>query len=126
MTEVVNGTLRMRGDRILLKPLEWEGREVHGEGTKIAVVRQGRPVRGVVVAIGPGIHPVSKRVKESATRQRIEFSKRFQPTEVKVGQKIELAGLNVFDGAGYQFPEVIVNGEMHLIITERDVAAVHD
>lgn len=125
MTDFLQGTLRMRGDRILLKPLEWEGSEVHGEGSQIAVVRRGRPLRGEVLAVGPGLHPVSKRIKESPTRQRIEFSKHFQRTEVKPGDVIELGGLNIFDGLGYQFPEVIVNGERCLIVTERDVAGVH-
>lgn len=114
----------MLGDRILLKPLAWDGAQVHGESSRIAVVRKGRPVRGEVVAVGPGIHPVSKRIKESATRQRIEFSKRFQRTEVKPGDVVEIGGLNIFDGQGYQFPEVLLNGETHLIVTERDVCGV--
>ena len=126
MTDIVQGTLRMRGDRILLKPLEWEGADVHGEGAQIAVVRRGNALRGEVLAVGPGIHPVSKRVKESTTRQRIEFSRHFRSTEVKVGDIVELGGLNVFDGKGYPFPQVMVNGENCLIVTERDVCGIRD
>lgn len=127
MTAIIFGALRMRGDRILLKPLDWNGAPVHGEGTRIHVVRSGRPVRGMVVAVGPGIHPVSKRIKSAdGKKQRIEFSKRFQPTEVRVGDVLELGGLNIFDGTGYQFPEVTVNGELHIIVTERDVAGVRE
>ncbi len=118
--EVITGPLRMLGDRILLKPLDWEASKV------ITAIRQGRPVRGEVVAVGPGIHPVSKRTKLNDGRQRIDFSKRFQRTEVKVGDVVELGGLNIFDGRGYDFPEVIVNGIKHLIITERDVAGVRE
>lgn len=125
--EVINGNLRMTGDRILLKPLAWEGESVHGQGSVIAVVRTGRPLRGEVLAVGPGIHPVSKRVAtDGGKRQRVEFSKRFRPTQVKVGEVVELGGLNIFDGQGYDFPEVIVNGEKCLIVTERDVAGVRE
>jgi len=118
MAEVINGTLRMLGDRILLKPLEWDASQV------IHAIRHGRPVRGEVIAIGPGIHPVSKRTKLADGRQRIDFAKRFQATEVKPGDVVELGGLNIFDGRGYDFPEVIVDGVKHLIVTERDVAGV--
>lgn len=125
--EVINGKLRMAGDRILLKPLEWEGEEVHGAGSRIAVVRSGRPLRGVVREVGPGIHPVSKRIKSAdGQKQRIEFSKRFRPTEVKPGDIVELGGLNIYDGKGYNFPEVIYNGERCLIVTERDVAILRE
>lgn len=121
MTEIVNGTLRMRGDRILLKPLDVDWRSA------LIVVRHGRPVRGEVLAIGPGIHPVSKRTKSAdGKRQRIDFSRHFRPTEVKVGDVVELGGLNIFDGKGYAFPEILVNGEACIIVTERDVALVRD
>lgn len=120
MAEVINGSLRMLGDRILLKPLDWEASQI------ITAIRQGRPVRGEVVAVGPGIHPVSKRTKLQDGRQRIDFSKRFQRTEVKPGDVIELGGLNIFDGKGYDFPEVIVDGIKHLIISERDVCGVRE
>lgn len=124
--EVISGNLRMTGDRILLKPLDWNGSGVHGAHAKIIAVRNGRTLRGTVLAVGPGIHPVSKRRNLGDGRQRIEFSKRFRPTEVKVGDTVELGGLNIFDGQGYDFPEVMVNGEKCLIVTERDVAGVRE
>lgn len=121
MTELVFGNLRMRGDRILLAPLDVEFSKI------IEVIRHGRPVRGRVLAIGPGIHPVSKRIDiEGGKRRRIEYSKHFRPTEVKVGDIVELGGLNIFDGKGYAFPEVAVNGQSCIICTERDVALVRE
>lgn len=123
--EVVTGNIRLLGDRILLKPLPWDGEDVHGAGTRIAVVRHGRPVRGEVVAVGPGRNPFVRKGKSADGRTvRVGYSKHFQPTEVKVGDIVELGGLNVFDGKGYQFPEIIYNGEKHIIATERDVAMV--
>lgn len=114
MANIVNGSLRMLGDRILLKPLEWKPSEL------IEVVRHGRPVRGKVVAIGPGCNP--KRY--AADRSSFKYMKRHQPTEVKVGDIVELGGLGTFDGAGYSFQEVTVGTELHLICTEKDVAGV--
>lgn len=123
--EVVTGRMKMTEDRILLKPLPWDGEDVHGSDTRIEVIRHGRPVRGVVVSIGPGHYPIIRRGKTSDGKQtKIERSKHFRPTEVKPGETVELGGLNVFDGKGYQFPEVLYNGEKHLICTERDVALV--
>lgn len=124
--EVINGTLRLLSDRILLKPLDWQGEEVHGEGARLHVVRSGRTLRGLVVAVGKGHHPTSKRTKLNDGRRRVEYSRHFRPTEVKPGDVVELGGLNVFDGNGYQFVEILYNGEKHLICQERDVAMVRD
>jgi co-chaperonin GroES (HSP10) len=123
--EVINGTMRMTGDRLLIKPLEWNE---HGDVSKIiAVERKGNPVRGRVVAAGPGIYPVSRRrLSSDGKHQRIDYSRRFRPVEIRVGDIVELCGLNQFHGDGYKFPAVIYNGEKHLIVTERDVAIVRD
>jgi co-chaperonin GroES (HSP10) len=119
--EVVNGSLRMRGDRILVRPMDWEPSRI------ICAIRRGDPVKGRIVAVGPGRHPVSKRVPSRDGKQvTIHFSKRFQPTEVKVGEVIHLGGLNIFDGEGYKFPKVVLNGEVLLICSERDVAGIEE
>lgn len=123
--EVINGRMRMTGDRLLIKPLEWNE---HGDVSRIvAVERTGNVLRGRVVEAGPGIHPVSKRTRiRDGQAIRIDYSKRFQPTVVQVGDIVELGGLNQFDGRGYSFPQVIYNGVLHIIATERDVAIVRD
>jgi len=123
--EVVNGRMRMTGDRLLIKPLEWNE---HGDVSRIiAVERRGNCVRGRVVEAGPGIHPISRRTPSADGKtQRIDYSKRFRSVQVRVGDIIELGGLNQFDGRGYSFPSVIYNGERHFIVTERDVALVRD
>lgn len=110
--------LRMLGDRILLRPLEVQWSD------HIIVARHGRPVRGEVIAIGPGRYPIKYKPSTKPGHKLAVLSRRFQRTEVKVGDVVELGGLNVFDGHGYEFPEVIVGGERMLIVTERDVAGV--
>jgi co-chaperonin GroES (HSP10) len=120
MVELINGQLRMLSDRILLKPLDWKPSEI------IDVVRHGRPLSGVVVAIGPGHHPIKRKNGPKGKNSLMDYSRHFRPTEVCVGDTVELGGLNVFDGKGYQFAEVMVNGELHIICQERDVAAVHE
>lgn len=120
MTEVVNGTLRMTSDRILLKPLDWDASKT------LIAIRHGRPVRGEVIAVGPGHHPLKYKANAKGRKGLMDYSKYFRPTEVKPGDIVELGGLNQYDGQGYQFTEVIYNGEPHLICQERDVCIVRD
>lgn len=112
--------VRLLSDRLLLRPLDWEPSKI------ISVVRKGRPLRGQVMAVGPGHNPIKYTPHPDGKRRIANYSKRFRPTEVKVGDIVELGGLNVFDGEGYMFPEVVVGNETMLIVTERDVAAVHE
>lgn len=113
--------LRMLRDRILLRPLEWVPSGV------IEVVRHGRPLRGVVEAVGPG--RLYRRYKPHATdtnkRQYVETG-HFIPTEVKPGDVVELGGLNAYDGLGYNFPRVMIGTETFLIVQEQDVCFVSE
>lgn len=120
MAEIINGTLRMLSDRLLLKPLDWDASKT------IIAIRYGRPVRGEVIAVGPGHHPIKYKPNAQGKRGLMDYSKRFQRTEVKPGDIVELGGLNQYDGKGYQFTEVIYNGVPHLICQERDVCIVRD
>lgn len=112
--------VRLLGDRILLRPLDWEPSRI------ISVVRKGRPLRGEVMAIGPGHHPIKYRPHPDGKHRIAEYRKHFRPTEVKVGDIVELGGLNVFDGLGYVFTEVVVGNETMMICTERDVALIDE
>jgi hypothetical protein len=109
--------VRMMGDRILLRPLPWKPSEV------IDVVRHGRALRGEVMAVGKGHNPLKYRTRGDKTKT-MDYSKHFRPVDVKVGDIVEVGGLNVFDGEGYQFPEVLVGTETMLVCSERDVAGV--
>jgi co-chaperonin GroES (HSP10) len=110
--------LRMLGDRVLVRPLDVQWSQ------HIIVARHGRPVRGEVIAIGRGHYPIKYKAGPKGPRSLMDYSKHFQPTEVKPGDIVELGGLNIFDGEGYSFPQVIIGTERYLIVTERDVAAV--
>jgi co-chaperonin GroES (HSP10) len=126
VTEIVNGTLRLLSDRILLKPLDWEGEAVHGNGARLHVVRSGRALRGVVVAVGRGHNPIKYKPNAMGKKAKMDYSRHFRPTEVKPGDVVELGGLNIFDGQGYSFVEILYNGEKHLICQERDVCVVRE
>lgn len=104
------------GDRMLIRPLKWEPSKV------LEVVRFGRPLRGEVMAIGPGLNPIKYRRGPKGPKQFMDYSRHFRPTEVKVGDIVELGGLNIFDGFGYKFTEVLIGTEVMVVATERDVA----
>lgn len=113
---------------MLVRPLEWVPSRI------IAAVRSGRPVRGIVEAVGPGRLYRKYRNKPAELRrhglvqEQREYVERgtYIPVQVKPGDVIELGGLNVFDGQGYNFPQVIIGTERFLICQEQDVAFVHE
>jgi len=107
-TDWVEGTLRMTGDRILVKPLDLKLSNV------IIANWTGKTVRGEVVAVGPGEYPN----RYNAERSKVWKSKVFRPTEVRVGDLVELGGLDI---GGYAFPRIVLNGVEHLIASEKDV-----
>lgn len=110
--------IRPLRDYILVKPLEWKPSEI------LTVIRYGRPLRGVVKACGPGTKRKIYHRDEKGQKIGFRYSKHFQPTEVKPGDIVELGGLNIFDGLGYQFPEILIDNEPHLMIQEADVAGI--
>jgi hypothetical protein len=112
--------VRLTGDRMLLRPLKWEPSKI------LEVVRHGRPLRGEVMAVGPGHNPIKYRRGPKGPKQFMDYSRHFRATEVKPGDIVELGGLNVFDGFGYKFTEVLVGTEVMVLATERDVAIVVD
>ncbi len=117
--EIINGSIRLLGDRILIRPLPWD------TATTVIAIRHGRDVRGEVLAVGPGRHPFKYKGKtDDGKHMRVVEGKYFQRTEVKVGDVVELGGLGTFGGEGYKFDEILYNGERCLICTERDVALI--
>ena len=110
--EFMEGEVRLLGDRMLVRPLN------PIQSTILETTWKGKPVRGEVLAIGPGEYPNIY----NADRSKVRRSKVFRPTEVKVGDIVELGG---FDMGGYMFPKVMYRGEQCVIATEKDVCGVH-
>lgn len=108
--------IRPLRDNIVLKPLDWDASQV------ILAVRTGRPVRGQVIAAGPGCYPKIHAKDRSSFR----YSDVFRPTEVEVGDVVELGGLNAYDGRGYVFTEIVWGNDLCIQCSEQDVAVVRD
>lgn len=105
-------TLRPLRDHIVVKPLAWRPSaivDIAGDTRK--------PLRGTVVAVGPGCYP--KRY--NSNRSKCWDSAVFRPTQVRVGDVVELGGLEL---GGYRFPQILIGTEMHVICREEDVTGV--
>lgn len=111
--DMVQGNLRLLGDRLLIKELPVP------LGVTIHAMWRGKPVRGLVVASGPGEYP--KRYNPD--RSKTWPSKAFLATQVKVGDIVHLGGLEI---GGYSFPHFLLNGEDHLIVSEKDVTGIEE
>jgi co-chaperonin GroES (HSP10) len=104
--------LRPLRDQIVVKPLNWEPSKI------IAIAGDKRkPLRGVVVAVGPGCYPKIY----NKDRSKVWDSKQFRPCDVKVGDTVELGGLEL---DGYLFPTIMIGNERHVLCREADVAGV--
>jgi len=110
--EWVEGNFKPLGDRMLVKPLKVE------LSTTIEAHWRGRTLRGQVVAIGPGEYPN----RYNSDRSKVWKSKVFRPTEVKVGDIVELGGIDI---GGYAFTRIMYRGEEHILASEKDVAGIH-
>lgn len=105
--------LRPLRDQIVVKALEWEPSKV------IAVAgRSGHTLRGVVVFAGKGCYPKRYDSKRTKTWD----SKAFRPTEAKVGDVVELGGLEI---GGYDFFRLLIGNELHVICRDEDVVGIH-
>ena len=104
--------LRPLRDQIIVKPLAWEpSRVIEIAGNK------RKTLRGVVVAAGPGCYPK----KYNKDRSKSWDSTSFRPIQVKVGDVVELGGLEI---DGYSFPQVMIGNELHVMAREEDVAGI--
>lgn len=101
-------------DQVVLEPLDWEPSNI------IAVAYRGKPLRGRVLAVGPGRFPI-KYNGPKGKRTKSWDSKHFQPTEVKVGDIVELGGLEI---GGYLHHTFRWGGKECVMVREPDVAMV--
>lgn len=107
--------IRCRRDYIIVEPLP----VVHSD--VLEVVEHTKPLRGVVKAVGPGHYPKRYNTPDKHTRSRMWESKAFQPCDVKVGDFIELGGVEF---GGYSFQSFLWGSKKHLIVREADVSGV--
>ena len=97
----------------------------------IQVIHECKPVRGIVRAVGPGHFPAYYLDKDGdrlpdhrrSDRQKKAHGKHFVPTTVKVGQRVELGGLNT---GGYAFDTFYHGDKLMLMCREADVCGVHE
>lgn len=78
--------IRPLRDVIIVEPLPMD------HGTSLEVVYLGKPLRGTVLACGPGHYP-KKYNGPKGRRSKSWDSKSFQPCDVKVGDLVDLGGL---------------------------------
>ncbi|HPV87260.1 MAG TPA: co-chaperone GroES [Caldisericia bacterium] len=91
--------LRPLGDRVIIKPLDEE--ETKKGGLYIPDTAKEKPVRGEVIAVGPG------KILDNGVRVPMDF---------KVGQKIIYAK--------YGGTDIKIEGDNLVILSERDLLAV--
>lgn len=110
--------LRPLRDQIILKPLQWRpSRIIEIAGNK------RRPLRGEIVAIGPGRHVYKYWRNSKGERVKMSFTGQVIPTELKAGDIVEIGGLEI---DGYKFPTTDIDGVQYVICREADVCFVHE
>jgi co-chaperonin GroES (HSP10) len=115
-THVPRGAkIRPLRDHIIVEPTDGSLSAI------IEVVHECKPLRGIVRAVGPGHYPKKYDHREKNKRTKMWDSKHFQPTEVKVGDQVELGGLDI---GGYSFQTLYWGTKLMLVCREADVAAV--
>lgn len=107
--------IRCLRDHIIVEPLDVPHSKV------LEIVENTRPVRGIVKAVGPGHYPKRYDHPEKHRRTKMWDSSAFQPTEVKVGDVVELGGIEF---KGYSFQTFLWGDKTHLICREADVSGV--
>lgn len=111
--------IRPMQDYIVVEPLDVEHSQI------LTVIEHTKPLRGIVKAVGPGHFPLCYDHPEKSKRTKMWRSPVFQPTQVKVGDIVELGAVKI-DGriAGYSFQQVMWGSKMHLMCREADVSGI--
>jgi co-chaperonin GroES (HSP10) len=112
-------TIRPLHDFIVVEPMDVEHSLI------LDVIENTKPLRGLVKAVGPGHYPLCYDAIEKNKRTKMWRSDVFQPTNVKVGDVVELGAVRI-DGrvVGYSFQQIMWGSKMHIICREADVSGV--
>lgn len=108
--------IRPLRDQIFLEPLDYKPSQI------LPIVYSGRTVRGVVRAIGPGVYPI-KYNGPKGQRTKSWNSKTFRPTTAKVGDTVELGGIEL---GGYLFQTIMWGGKEIVVCREEDIVGIID
>ena len=111
-------SLRPLRDQLIVKPLEWRPSSI----IEIAGNKR-RPLRGIVHAVGPGRRVLKYWKNGRGERVMMGETGQVIPTEVKVGDEVEIGGLEI---DGYKFPTEYIDGVQYVICREADVCFVHE
>jgi hypothetical protein len=109
-----SATIRPLRDQIILEPLPWPFSDT------LEVVYNGRPLRGKVRAIGPGVYPLRYNGPKGK-RTKSWRSTQFRPCDVKVGDIVQIGGLSL---GGYLFQTFRWGDKTMVICREEDVTGV--
>jgi len=106
-------------DYIVVEPLPIEHSKI------LLVVEEIKPVRGIVKAVGPGHFPLRYDHPDKHRRTKMWRSKTFLPTQVKVGDIVELGSVQL-EGryVGYSFQQIYWGNTMHIMCREADVSGI--
>lgn len=107
--------IRCLRDQIVVEPLPVD------HGGLIEVVEDVKPLRGIVKVVGPGHYPKRYDHPDKHRRTKMWDSKQFQPTEVKVGDIVELGG---YEYGGYNFQQFMWGTKIHILCREADVSGI--
>lgn len=107
-------TVRPLRDQIIVEPISWPFSDT------IEVVYTGRPLRGKVRAVGPGIYP---KLYDAPKGRRTKSwdSRSFRPCDVKVGDTVQLGGLEL---NGYLFQTFRWGNKEMVICREQDITGI--
>ena len=94
-----NGNIRPLGDRVLIRPIQWE--ETTKSGIVLPDTAREKPQKGEVIAVGPG------RFDEDGDRI---------PMDVKQGDRVLFAK--------YAGTELKIDEDEFLILSEKDILAI--
>jgi hypothetical protein len=107
--------IRCRRDYMIVEPLPVD------HCVSFEVIEHTKPLRGIVKAIGPGCYPKRYDHPDKHRRSKTWDSKHFLPTQVKVGDVVELGG---YEYGGYAFQTFLWGDILHVICRELDVSGV--
>lgn len=110
--------IRPLRDQIIVEPLDVWHSDV------LIVIEPTKPVRGIVKAVGPGHYPKKYDHPDKSKRTKMWDSTVFQPTQVKVGDIVNLGSPQ--GSRGYAFQSIMWGDKLHIICREADVALIEE